>query len=195
MPGNDRPRQQHSVVAQPWVCAWLRPHTVRVPSRKSRQIPNDCTHGRATKPFGGRYGRWRTGGKHLSMRRLVAETGELGEDHSECTSDQQLQPGVVEEGFLLAAVGPAGLRAGTPQLGFAAGSRPPATPFAAVSGPEAVLTPPILPLIPTNRGVETISAAPPAKRARPHRAIAAEHRRCRLQLSVAAPKTRQGRRS
>ena len=31
------------------------------------------------------------------MRPLVAEKGELGEDHSECTSDQQLQPGVVEE--------------------------------------------------------------------------------------------------
>jgi len=31
------------------------------------------------------------------MRRLVAERGELGEDHSECISDQQLQPGVVEE--------------------------------------------------------------------------------------------------
>ena len=31
------------------------------------------------------------------MRRLVAVKGELGEDHSECTSDQQLQPGVVEE--------------------------------------------------------------------------------------------------
>jgi hypothetical protein len=31
------------------------------------------------------------------MRCLVAEKGELGEDHSECTSDQQLQPGVVEE--------------------------------------------------------------------------------------------------
>jgi len=51
------------------------------------------------------------------------------------------------------------------------------------------------PLIPTNRGAETISVAPAAKRARPHRVIAAEHRRCRLQLSVAAPKTRQGRRS
>ena len=48
-------------------------------------------------------------------------------------------------------------------------------------------------LIPTNRGVETISVAPPAKRARPHRVLAAEHPRCRLQLSVAAPKTRQGR--
>jgi hypothetical protein len=31
------------------------------------------------------------------MRRLVAEKGKLGEDRSECTSDQQLQPGVVEE--------------------------------------------------------------------------------------------------
>ena len=31
------------------------------------------------------------------MRRLVAEKVELGEDHSECISDQQLQPGVVEE--------------------------------------------------------------------------------------------------
>ena len=29
------------------------------------------------------------GGEHLSMRRLVAEKGEPGEDHSECTSDQQ----------------------------------------------------------------------------------------------------------
>jgi hypothetical protein len=48
-------------------------------------------------------------------------------------------------------------------------------------------------LIPDKRGVETISVAPPANRARPHRLIAAEHRRCRLQLSVAAPKTRQGR--
>jgi hypothetical protein len=37
------------------------------------------------------------GGKHLSTRRLVADKGELGEDHSECTSDQQLQPGLVEE--------------------------------------------------------------------------------------------------
>ena len=45
-------------------------------------------------------------------------------------------------------------------------------------------------LIPTNRGVETISVAPAAKRALAHHVIAAEHRRCRLQLSVAAPKTR-----
>jgi hypothetical protein len=97
MPGNDRPRQQHSVVAQQWVCAWLRPHTVRVPSRKSRQNSERLHTWQGHKPFGGRYGRWRTGGKHLSMRRLVAETGEPGEDHSECTSDQQLQPGVVEE--------------------------------------------------------------------------------------------------
>ena len=49
------------------------------------------------------------------------------------------------------------------------------------------------PLIPTYRGVETISVAAAAKRARPRRVIAAEHRRCRLQPSVAAPKTRQGR--
>src|SRR4029450_8164581 len=35
--------------------------------------------------------------------------------------------------FFLAAVGQLGLRAGTPQLGVAAGSRPPATPFAAES--------------------------------------------------------------
>ena len=48
-------------------------------------------------------------------------------------------------------------------------------------------------LIPTNPGVETISVAPTAKRARPRRVIAAEHPRCRLRLSVAAPKTRQGR--
>ena len=27
----------HSVVAEQWVCAWLRRQTVRVPSRKSRQ--------------------------------------------------------------------------------------------------------------------------------------------------------------
>jgi hypothetical protein len=37
------------------------------------------------------------GGEHLPMRRLVAKKRELGEDHSECTSDQQLQLGVVEE--------------------------------------------------------------------------------------------------
>ena len=49
------------------------------------------------------------------------------------------------------------------------------------------------PLIP--RGVETIWVARAAKRARPPRVIAAEDRRCRLQLAVAAPKTRQGRRS
>jgi hypothetical protein len=59
------------------------------------------------------------------------------------------------------------------------------------SGPEPVLR--HRDLIPTNHGVETISVAPPAKRARPHRVLAAEHPRCRLQLSVAAPKTRQGR--
>jgi hypothetical protein len=40
---------KHSVVAEQWVCARLRPHRVRVPSRKSRQIPNDCGRGRATK--------------------------------------------------------------------------------------------------------------------------------------------------
>jgi hypothetical protein len=31
------------------------------------------------------------------MRRLVADKGELGEDHSECNGNQRLQPGVVEE--------------------------------------------------------------------------------------------------
>jgi hypothetical protein len=30
------------------------------------------------------------------MRRLVADEGEPGEDHSECTGNQRLQPGVVE---------------------------------------------------------------------------------------------------
>jgi hypothetical protein len=32
----------HSVVAEQWVCAWLRPHTVRVPSRSLGKIPKDC---------------------------------------------------------------------------------------------------------------------------------------------------------
>jgi hypothetical protein len=31
------------------------------------------------------------------MRRLVADEGEPGEDHSECTGNQRLQPGGVEE--------------------------------------------------------------------------------------------------
>ena len=36
--------RNHSVVAEQWVCAWLRPHTVRVPSRKSRQKFQTTAH-------------------------------------------------------------------------------------------------------------------------------------------------------
>ena len=79
------------------MCAWLRPYTVRVPSRKSRQDSERLRAWRGHETLRWPIGRWRRGGKHLSMRRLVAEKGELGEDHSKCTSDQQLQPGVVEE--------------------------------------------------------------------------------------------------
>ena len=93
---NTRARN-HSIVAEQWVCAWLRPQTVRVPSPKSRQDSKRLRTWQATKiPVADRSLEGR-GGEHLSMRRLVAEKGELGEDHSECTSDQQLQPGVVEE--------------------------------------------------------------------------------------------------
>jgi hypothetical protein len=60
--------RNHSVVAEQWVYAWPRPHTVRVPSRKSRQIPNDCTYGRAP-PVADRSLKER-GGEHLSTRRL-----------------------------------------------------------------------------------------------------------------------------
>ena len=90
------PRQQHSVVAQQWVCAWLRPHTVRVLSRKSRQ-DSERLHMAGPRNLRRPIRSLEDGRQALSMRRLVAETGELGEDHSECTSDQQLQPGVVEE--------------------------------------------------------------------------------------------------
>jgi hypothetical protein len=88
-----------SVVAEQWVCAWLRLHTIRVPSRESRQISKrlHTWQGHETiRPVADRSLEGR-GGEHLPMRRLVAKKRELGEDHSECTSDQQLQLGVVEE--------------------------------------------------------------------------------------------------
>jgi hypothetical protein len=88
--------RNHSVVAEQWVCAWLRPQTVRVPSPKSRQKFQTTARGRATKSSVADRSLKERGGEHLSTRHLVAEKGEPGEDHSECISDQQLQPGVVE---------------------------------------------------------------------------------------------------
>ena len=70
---------------------------VRVPSRKSRQNSERLHTWQARAPPVADRSLKERGGEHLSMRHLVAEKGELGEDHSECTSDQQLQPGVVEE--------------------------------------------------------------------------------------------------
>jgi len=51
--------------SQQWVCARPRPHTVRVPSRKSRQIPNDCARGRATKSSVADRSLEERGGEHL----------------------------------------------------------------------------------------------------------------------------------
>ena len=87
---------KHSVVAQQWVCARLRPHTVRVPSRSLGKIPKDCGRGRATKSSVADRSLEERGGEHL-IDATCGREGELGEDHSECTSDQQLQPGVIEE--------------------------------------------------------------------------------------------------
>ncbi len=79
--------RNHSVVAKQW-CAPGPGRTRSAFRRVSlRKIPNDCTDGGA--PQVADRSLKERGGEQLSTRRLVAEKGEPGEDHSECTSDQQ----------------------------------------------------------------------------------------------------------
>jgi hypothetical protein len=84
-------------VAEQWVCAWLRPHTVCVPSRKSRQDSERLRTWQGHETLRWPIGRRRTGRQAPVDASPRGREGRLGEDHSECISDQQLQPGVVEE--------------------------------------------------------------------------------------------------
>ena len=62
--------RNHSVVAEQWVCAWLRPQTVRVPSRESRQNSE----------------RLRTWQGHETIRPVADRSSEVGEA-STCRCD------------------------------------------------------------------------------------------------------------
>jgi hypothetical protein len=84
-------------VAEQWVCAWLRPHTVCVPSRKSRQDSERLHTWQGHDTLRWPIGRRRGGGQVPVDASPRGREMRLGEDHSECISDQQLQPGVVEE--------------------------------------------------------------------------------------------------